>query len=123
MDAPALPDPIGATPGELACLPGLLLDLATTLYPRRVAVARGLLAMMGAGASEKVKTALDAVEYHRRRMASNYAHKEPTLRYNHARDLGQAIAKLEDVIFGLVNARLKRQHQLIPPMEEVARVA
>jgi hypothetical protein len=112
---------IGVTPGELASKPGLLLDLALSLLPRRTGLAAGLLAMLGGNSKDKVHT----IETRIKLMSAALAGKNGESmedRFRAARDLVREVARLEDAVFGLVCARLKCgmrvAHDWVPAAEQ-----
>lgn len=111
------PDPlnIGATPDELASLPGLLLDLSTSLLPRRVGLTTALLAMLGANASEKVRSLRNSVTEQLvtiRFLPQGYPSVAEVFRAN--RELSRRIAALEDAVYALVTARAKCGTRIVP---------
>lgn len=53
---------LGATPAEVSSTPGLLIDLSLSLIPRRLALCKGLCALLGDGALEKTYTRFAAAQ-------------------------------------------------------------
>lgn len=109
-------DPIGATPADLASRPGLLLDLSLSLLPRRLALAHGLIALLGGTTKEKVRVLLHRVAEANRAMQSDPGRMQVDV-YRAARDLSRAVAQLEDSLFGLVVTRLKTGCRVVPDFQ------
>ncbi len=100
-------DLLGCEPEELASVPGLLLDLATSQLSRRVAVSASLLNMLGGSAHEKVRSLLDAVRRCRLSNPDGYDFT-PIEQLRQARNTMIAVNKLEQAVFTLVMGRYRR---------------
>lgn len=108
-------DPIGATPEDLASMPGLLLDLSLSLVPRRVATAHGLLALLGGCSREKVAALLnDVATANATIKADCLRHMGLTDQLIAGRDLMTAVARLENAVYTLCVARIKAGMRLVP---------
>ena len=106
---------IGTDAAELASAPGLMVDLALSLVPRRLALASGLLALLGGMSREKVRSILAEVAKLQAEL-TRCGHHGVTDQLVPARDLLAAVAKLENAIFTLVIARTKHGLRPIPPV-------
>lgn len=107
---------LGTNPAELASQPGLLLDLALSLLPRRLALSHGLIAMLGGSTRDKARVLLHRVAEASRAMQSEPGRLQVDV-YRAARDLSRAVAQLEDSLFGLVVARIKSGTRIVPDFQ------
>jgi hypothetical protein len=106
---------VGVSPDELASCPGLLLDLSLSLLPRRLTLASGLLAILGGNASDKVRVLYSRIATAKAAMTAQGARSASMgERFRAAREVVRAVANLEDVIFGLVTARVKAGTRIVP---------
>lgn len=105
---------IGATSEELATAPGLLTDLALSLLPRRIALADGLLTLLGGYSHEKVETLRQAVRDWQSYLVRVSGYGSAAEQYDAARELLIAVGKLEAAVFTLVIARAKRGQSIAP---------
>lgn len=110
---------LGATPEEVATLPGLLVDLALSLVPRRIALASGLLALLGGYAREKVRTLIEDAGRAAQAAQQLNAHRAPADAFQIGRELLAATARLENAVMTLVIARARAGAQIVPDLERL----
>jgi hypothetical protein len=107
-------DYVGATSEELASHPGLLIDLAFALVPRRVAAVWGLLCLLGGNSQDKVTSLRAALAKAQERLKLTAAHGTFDQQVHAARDVFEWLAKLEAAVFTLVIARTRRGLAVAP---------
>lgn len=110
---------LGAEPGELASAPGLMLDLALSLVPRRLALASSLLAVLGGNSRDKVQSLYAEVRKQQAALAPGETRFEAVADVmRRGRDLLAAVAKLENAVLTLSIARARVGASIVPaPIE------
>lgn len=106
---------------ETASHYGLLLDVQTEALAKRLAVARGMMALLGGKAREKVDGAYRFAIAEVSRMTRVPINVSLGTIAQNVRNALYAVAKLEDAICGLLVAAAKRQ--TTAPVTQAAEVA